>query len=36
MFFDHKADHMMMCHAAAVTVRGNTKDEFGNTMPVRS
>ena len=41
VFCDHEndnADNMMMCHAAAaaVTVGGNTEDQFGNTMPVRS
>ena len=38
MFFcDHEDDNAdnMMCHAAAVTVGGNTIDQFGNTMPVR-
>ena len=42
VFCDHEddnADNMMMCHAAAaaaVTVGGNTEDQFGNTIPMRS
>ena len=37
VFCDHEddnTDNMMMCHAAAVTVGGNTEDQFGNTMPL--